>query len=169
VKYALALLIAGWVTTASAQSGAFVDLVQGFRIPSETAPYIGGIRSGYSTVLETRTSMSSSWRLFLDIPTVGFYWANPGYTVNLGAQIHQFLFEGIELGLPLFKTIAFYLFLEPAGYSFKVGEKATIGESWYSFGGLEVGSGGVFIVVSAQYLHRHKIWMPQAGIRVYTY
>jgi len=146
-----------------------IDIVQGFRIPSETAPYVGGIRTGYSTVLETRTSMSSSWRTFIDIPTLGFYWANPGWVLNTSAQLHQFLFEGIPIGLPLFKTISVYAFLEPAGFSFRVGEKATTGESWYSFGGFEIGSGGVFILMSAQYLYRHKVWIPQAGVRVYTY
>ena len=120
--------------------------------------YFGALRLGYSMVLDNRTNMSYSWREYLDFPVIGLYSANPGLPVSLSATLHQFLFAFLPVGLPLFKSLAVYAFAEPVGYMFKLfnDDNDPVGESWYSTGGFEIGTGGVFLSVGVQYFYRHN-------------
>jgi hypothetical protein len=171
-KYLIPLVIAVSCSLSHAQSGLLIDISQGSRlIPSGHGEYFGALRLGFSTVLDTRTNMNYSWREYLDFPVIGIYSANPGLPVSLGATFHQFLFAFLPVGLPLFKSLAVYTFLEPAGYMFRLinFENDAIGASWFSTCGLEIGTGGVFLSIAVQYFYQHNIWIPQAGLKVYLY
>ena len=168
----LAILLTSSSSKSYGQSGMLIDISQGSRLVDGSAGrYFGALRLGYSMVLSTRTNMSYSWREYLDFPVIGMYAANPGLPVSIGATLHQFLFAFLPVGLPLFKSLAVYGFVEPIGYMFKLlnQERDAIGQSCYSTGGFEIGTGGVFLSVAIQYFYQHEIWIPQAGLKVYFY
>lgn len=169
-RYIFLLAILLSFSESYAQSGMLIDISQGARLKEGgQARYFGALRLGYSMVLDTRTNMNYSWREYLDFPVLGIYSANPGIPVSLSAVVHQFIFSFLPIGLPLFKSLAVYAFAEPAGFMFKLTDKDAVGESWYSTAGLEIGTGGVFLSVGVGYFYRQKIWIPQAGLKVYFY
>ena len=169
-RYIVPLAIALGSSESYAQSGLLIDISQGSRLaPYQQGRYVGALRLGYSMVLDNRTNMNYSWREYLDFPVIGFYTTNPGLPISLGATLHQFLFAFLPVGLPLFKSLAVYAFVEPAGYMFRLTDLDAVGQSWYSTCGFEIGTGGVFLSVGVQYFYQHDVWIPQAGLKVFFY